>query len=202
MKWFVPLLCVALLGTVCLSPGDAAPGSQNRGPARKTGRKHVKHQGDKVLPRSKLKKLRDGTHPIHTTVGKHRTFATVKKGKLAGLFLKAPNGKVLRAKRLRVGRSRAAADAPGADLFTVAYCGAEYGGGQVCFRFEITVRITVSYYFPECCCGSGSDYPPEGDGCEPGCGRECPPAYPPSCPSDGDRYGRYGRFGLSGYYEL
>jgi hypothetical protein len=111
-------------------------------------RKHV--SGRNFLPPSKMKRLGNGTHRVHSTHG-HDVHATLSNGKLAGMQLKDKKGKVIQGRKVR---QRRTAGLLGSDLHRVSHEGAAdvltlgdegtsddvvavQGGFQIAFLFVI-----------------------------------------------------------------
>jgi hypothetical protein len=151
-------------------PNESAA-QRKRGSTAKAGTpRHKRVDGHSVLPKSKLKRLGDGPVKV-ARHGKHRIFANVQNGKVAGMHAKNKRGKVIQATRKRVRanrRHRVSADLP-ADLYRVSASTSEAdlvpvqdGGFIIVFQIQITVNVVISYSFPESSCTGGDDPPDDG----------------------------------------
>jgi hypothetical protein len=167
MKWFIPVLCAAILGIGAFGPAEAQAQKRGRGKPQ-----HIKRNGHSVLPKSKLKRVGNGPVKVDKK-GKHHIFANLRNGKVAGMHAKNARGKVVQATRKRVpARRRVSADLP-ADLYRVSASTSEAdlvpvqdGGFVIIFQIQITINVIISYSFPESSCTGGDD-PPD-DGGDPG----------------------------------
>jgi hypothetical protein len=130
-------LALTVTGLALAAPTDTARADDILPIARKA-KKVSRHAGHDLLPKHKMKQLKSGTHKIHTVKG-HQVHAKLRHGKIAGMHVKTPKGKVVPMKRQRSGH-RVSLDSDDAEVMTVAL------SGQVTFIFSAPgIEIIISF---------------------------------------------------------
>jgi hypothetical protein len=127
MKLLFSVLAFLILGLGFLGEAEGVPPAK-RSATRRTEGRVIRLKGQQLLPRQKMRSLRNGVRQVRTVHG-HKLYARLKNGKVASMFAKAPTGKTINAQHLVEGE----------------------GGDQVVFEITIDVngtKITIKITFP------------------------------------------------------
>jgi hypothetical protein len=108
-------ILVGALALLTLTGGAVLADRTETGTGRSNPKRHrqpatvVRRDGHQFMSRAAMRRKQHGTHLLRAHRTGHRTFVHLRKGKVAGMSVKAPNGKTYRMKAVRGGSRRRAA---------------------------------------------------------------------------------------------